>query len=260
MAGFLYFKPHHVAPVTRQLIAEWGLGYAFPRAVAAGLCNSNTPAAAPGTVFADPDLQGDRPIKMDFAGNDPPQIWRRLPISDVWCGYWRDAPPEPHELARQPQLPGYPVVLGGGREWLIPIVRRFDPAQQQLKSNLPTYMVCDDDGNWHRGAVTEIHAKLWEVTTPIADAMLAEFIDQRHVELTDAQILDCLSNLVQANYRVGPGELSLMQAFTSESGTHAACALACDWPNFEIWAAEIQKKSDSPPLSDGSTMSSGEAT
>lgn len=257
MAGFLYFKPHHLNYVTRQDIEAWGVGHALPRQVACGICNSNTPAAAPGVVFADPQLQGDRPIKMDFAGNDPPQKWRKMPKSDLWIGYWTDALPTAAELIRTPHMPGFSVTLGNGQSWIIPLVRRYAPAEKKTVSNLPTYMECDDDGNWHNGPVLEVHAKLWEVTQPIADALLAEYVKGEPPTVTNEDIFNAITALLGANYLVGPGELSLMRAFTSEASTHAACMAACDWPTFMAWHDELEKKSDDLSPNAGLITSSG---
>lgn len=252
MAGFLYFKPNHLNPITRADLVAWGLGYAFPRSVAAGLCNSNTPVGAPGTVFADPG--GERSAKLCVAE----QTWRKLPQSDVWCGYWNDERPTPADLARTPQLPGYSVMLAGGQEWIIPLVRRFDVARRTSVSNLPTYMECDDDGNWHRGPVLDLHAHLWDVTRPIADALLAEYVEGQPPEVADGAILTAIVALLAANYRVGKGELSLIRALTNEANTHAGCMAACDWPTFMLWSEE-QKKSELQPPQGDSTTSAGEA-
>ena len=254
MAGFLYFKPLHARHVTRGDLAQWHLGYAFPRGVQVGLCQANTPSGAAGTVFGDPQRLGEYGVRMDMAA----QQWQKVPKSDVWVGYWREAKPQPAQLAREPQIPGYAVKLADGQEWQIPLVRRFDTLALASVSNLPCYMECDDDGNWHRGELLQEHAHLWALTQPIADALLANYVEQRENEPTDAQVFGAAVGLLQANYVVGSGELSLMRAFTNEARTHAAVSAGCDWPTFVAWA-ENQKKSAPQPTSDGSTTSAGEA-
>lgn len=265
MAGFLYFRPHETTPITRGQIAALGLGYAFPKGVAAGICQGDTPTQSIGCVFADPARQGARSVKMDRST----QTWRRLPKSDIWCGFWNDDPPRPADLARDPQLAGYTVKLAGGREWLVPLVRLYDPLQKTTRSRLPCAMECDDDGNWHRGPVVAQHAHLWDVTTPIAEAMLAQYAPREGaepaaVDVADADIFAAIVALLQANYVVGPGELSLMGALTSEPNTHAAVMAACDWVNFLGWHESLsgggdEKKSASPSAAPGSALSAGAA-
>lgn len=265
MAGFLYFRPHETKPVTVPDLVALGLGYAFTRGVHHGLCQGDTPTRSIGCVFADPERMGDRAVKMDR----PNQAWRKLPKSDLWCGYWKDAPPTPADLARAQQLPGYPVKLAGGREWLIPLVRLFDQPAGKTVSNLPCAIECDDDGNWHRASTIDQYAHLWEATTPIAEAMLAQYAPREGeqptaVDVADKDIFHAIVTLLQANYVVGPGELSLMAALTSEASTHAAVMAACDWVTFLAWHDALsgggdEKKSASPSAEPGSGLSAGEA-
>jgi hypothetical protein len=144
-----------------------------------------------------------------------------------------------------PQLAGYTVKLAGGHEWMIPLVRRFDRTQLTTVSNLPTYLELDDDGNWQRGEVLEAHAHLWDATAPVADALLAEYVEGQAPQVADAAIASAVATLLAENYVVGPGELALMRALSSEDSTHAAAMAACDWPTFDAWFEE-QKKSASP--------------
>lgn len=261
MSGFLYFKPRTSKVVTRADLAEWGVGYAFPKSVASGQCMGETPTRTAGVVFADPQRMGDRPIKM---ATDEQATWRKLPGSDVWCSYWLDAKPRPADLARSPQLPGYQVCLADGHEWLIPLVRRFDVPQLKTVTSLPCYMECDENGNWHHGPVIERHAHLWDVTAPIAAALLEQYnvpSEERvsdYRDPSDQQILQAVVTLLAENYTVGAGELSLLHVFCNQGAAHAAAMAACDWPTFLAWADDRQKKSESPPAPAGSTTSAGE--
>jgi hypothetical protein len=203
-------------------------------------------------VFADPERLGGKVLRMDMSV----QEWRKLPKSDVHVGMWRDARPTPDELARVPLIAGYDIRLADAQAWKIPLVRRFDQVKLTTESALPCYMECDDDGTWRRGKVLDVHAHLWDVTAPVADALLAEYTEHTSPDVKDADIFKCVCALLAANYCVGPGELSLMQALTNEASVHAACMAACDWATFEAWA-EQQKKSPSPPAAAGSTTSVG---
>jgi hypothetical protein len=121
----------------------------------------------------------------------------------------------------------------------------------------------DEHGNWHRGQVVAAHAHLWDLTTPIATALVEEYTvdpasqERQRLELSDNDIFRAVVALLQENYVVGPGELALMRALTDEPSTHAAAMTACDWPTFLVWSEE-QKKSAPPSTPDGSTTSAGE--
>jgi len=259
MAGFLYFKPGQKT-VTRQDLVDWGLAYAFSGGCEAGPCLRNTPTGDNGVVFCDSKRQAGRTAKMDMAAQD----WRKIPASDVWVGMWKDAVPTPAELARRPQMPGYRVKLARDTEWMIPLVRRFDTVQLTTVSNLPCYMEPDDHGNWHRGGVVEAHAHLWDLTTPIATALVEEYTvqpgaqDHTKTNLSDNDIYNAVVALLRENYVLGPAELVLMRELTDEASTHAAVMAACDWPTFMQWAEE-QKKSATPSTEDGSITHAGDA-
>lgn len=256
MAGFLYFLPGRTNPLTRDEAVALGLGYAFTKSIGCGPCMGDTPTKSSGLVFGDPQRLDTRGIRMER----PAQTWLRLPKSqcekEVWVGLWNAARPTPLDLARSPQLPGYEVKLAGDAMWRIPLVRRFDTQQLTTVSALPCYMAVDDDGNWQRGQVVETHAHLWDLTAPIASALLESYTESGAGEISDTDILRAVVALLAENYVVGAGELSLLRALTNEATTHAAAMAACDWPTFIAWADE-QKKSDSTPA--GSTTTAGGA-
>ena len=168
MAGFLYFRPAKTTPITPRVSMSWASATRFRAGVTHGVAMGNTPTGTAGSVFGDPTLHGERTVRIDMAE----QLWEPIPKTKLWVGMWTDARPTPAELAHTPQLAGYNARLGDGQEWTIPLVRRLDQATFQSVSNLPTYLKCDADGNWHRGPVVQQHAHLWEMTAPIADGAL----------------------------------------------------------------------------------------
>jgi len=254
MAGFLYFKPNHLTPLAPADIKAWGLGYAFTGPLAHCVCQRNTPNGQPGTVFADAHRMGELAIAMDMAQQD----WRPMPGGDLYVGYWRNHKPTPEDLERPTQITGYKVKLADDQQWQIPLVRRFDVSQRTTVSNLPCYMELDEQGKWQRGQVLDVHAHLWNVTEPIADALIGEYVHGRPPVVDDEKIMAAIVSLLMANYVVSAAELSLMHAFTSEANTHAAVMSACDWPTFLQWyETDEQKKSALEPPPGGSTMYAG---
>jgi hypothetical protein len=256
MSGFLYFKPGASA-VSIESVKEWGLGYAFDTRVAGTKCQGGTPTGAAGIVFADKQRMGEQPIRMDLAN----QVWGKIPGTDLHVGYWKDAPPTPDCLARGKQLPGLTVRLANDREWTIPLVRRFDRDSSELVSALPCYMTCGDDGNWVRGQVVDIHAHLWDLVTPFAQDILHQYDedgDKQPRIFSDTEICNTVTTLLQTNYVVGPGELSVIRAYAEEAATHGAILAACDFLTFLSWF-EDQKKSELAQTEDGSTIAAGNA-
>jgi len=253
MPGFLYFKPAHMSAVTPADLAAWGLEYAFTGSLGGSVCIRNTPSGGPGQIFADAERMGGLAIAMAMGE----QVWRKLPGQDLYVGYWRDHKPGPQDLARPQRIDGYEVQLADGHSWLIPLVRRFDVPTLSTVSQLPCYMELGEDGKWHRGQVLAVHAHLWNVTEPVANALLGEYVEEESREISDEAIFAAVVALLGANYVVGPAELSLIQALTNEARTHAAVMAACDWLTFMQWS-DLQKKSASPRAAAGLTTSVGE--
>lgn len=208
MAGFLYFRSGEQTSPTLDTLTKWGLGYAFEAGPDCRVVMGATPSGAAGSIFADPARQS-RSVKLDMAG----QTWRKLPSvvgrPDLYLGYWSDSPPQPRDLARPAMLRGVPMTLGDGNEWQIPIVRRWDG--QAYESVLPAYVDFDENGLPIRGNPVAKYARLWEVTTPVADAHLGG-----DVELTDKQVIDGAVALLQANYVVDLPELATLQVLVDD--------------------------------------------
>ena len=247
MSSFLYYKPKTNKPVTHQDIVDWGLDYAFDsNSVEAMPVSGNTPDGERGYVFADPRRMGSAAVRLDMQA----QEWQELPgTDDLWVGMWRDEPhPGPADLARRVMLPGYEVDLGADA-WQVPLVRRLDTAaeQPQFICALPQVLRCGRDGEFKRSAVQAVHAHLWELTTPIADALLAHYVDEAPLpDWDDEQVVAPVVTLLATNYVVRRGELSLLGVLEAESlATQSVALVSCDWPTFQRWAVE-QKKSGSP--------------
>jgi hypothetical protein len=228
MAGFLYFRAGTVPP-TPDDIAELGLAHAFPsKSIDRCQCIANTPTGASGFVFGDTVRMAGRSVTM----NMDEQKWEKLPGSELHVGYWKDAKPKPADLARAERIAGHAVKLGDGQEWIVPLVRSFDRATLKTVSTLPCYMTVDDNGDWHRGDVLEQYAHLWAVTQPIDESLMAEYVTGDEPPAGEIDIFKTVVVLLQTNYVVGPGELSLLRAFTNEGRCYAAAMASCDWPAY----------------------------
>lgn len=240
MSGFLYFVPKFSRQVTLKDIKTWCLGYAFESAVRGGICQNNTPTKTQGTIFADPGRHDEGRIKMDMDA----QVWRKMPRpgqEDVYIGYWKDSPPGPDDLKRANQLGGYQLKLADGKQWLIPVVRLFDEAAGELRSNLPSYIDVDDNGNPKPGQVVPLYAHLEDLTAPFAEAM----ISSPDTNFEDVDIYRAARVLLQVNYVVDMIEIAQAKVLTDEQMAHSIIAAAIDWPSYLRWQKVSKKKEPS---------------
>jgi hypothetical protein len=147
-------------------------------------------------------------------------------------------------------LPGYSVKLADDREWTVPLVRQFDVDSAELVSALPCYMTCNEAGEWIRENVVAIHAHLWDLLTPFADDIVSRMSDPSYEarDFSVSEILGAVTTLLQSNYCVGPGELSLIRAFCKDSSAHEAILSACDFPVLWSWNEDQKKTSPQPEL------------
>ena len=248
MAGFLYFKPHTTRNVTLAEAAAWGLGYAFEREPLSCACMANTPTGGAGVVFADPRRHADGGIKMDMDA----QVWRKMPAAkhpELYIGYWKDAVPEPVDLARTQQLSGYSLRLADGNSWIVPTVRLFDESAGVLRTNLPCYIDIDEAGKPVNGQPLSAYSHLWDLTAPFAEEMLADGESPR--EATQEEIENTARTLLQTNYVVDWPEIAAAHVLTNQQMAHNIVAVAVDWPTYLRWREVSKKKTPSPVISDG---------
>lgn len=255
MASFLYFKPGTTQTVTKKLVKEWGLDYAFTSSPNGTVCQGDTPTGTTGVVFGDTNRLGDWQPIMKMAE----QEWAKSGDGDWYVGYWKAAPPTPADLARPNQLPGYAVKIGG-HEWTIPLTAKFDSDSKSLITNLPCALKYSGNGSWKKGAIREIHRRLWEIGQPFRDDFIARFVHEQPArDFSDDEIGQAIAAHLHANYVVSGDELSIMEVITSgDSGVGAAIMVANDMLTIMAWA-EQQKKTGDPATADGSSTSSGEA-
>jgi hypothetical protein len=255
MSGFLYFKPDATKTVTAADVKAWGLGHAFTSdSVAGTVCNINTPTGGTGMVFADEKRLGEMTAVMQMED----QEWRKIPKSDCYVGYWKAAPPTPEDLIRPTYLPGYFVAMGD-HEWVIPLTARFDETRKLIVTALPCYLECDESGNWNEGDVLDLHRHLWEIGQPFRDDVTARLLNgEPPRDFTNNELGNAAVGYLQANYVVGPGELTAMHGLQKGPEIQGAIMAANDIRTFAAWADE-QKKSEVQRIADGSNIASGEA-
>lgn len=255
MAGFLYYKPgvRNNNRVTLAEVRQWGLGYAFeadplsekdPQSREVG---QNTPDKKNGFVFADESRLGGMAV-----GNYPEeQVWRQIHGSEIWVGFYREHPPTPTDLARARLLDGYMLPLGGGLDWQVPLVRRFDSDVVNLVDNLPAYYDLDENDKWTRGARIELYNYLWDLTEPYADSLwqsaTAEEDEEREVEPeSEIDQFDVAVKLLQANYHIDRTESALMHLWSDLHQPASVLALAVDYGTLARWLHDQNQKKSQP--------------
>lgn len=248
MSGFLYFKPQHQQNVTLDDVKAWGLSYAFESKPVTCPCHMNTPSGGAGVVFGEQSRHGDGRVKMNLDA----QEWRKMKRPggpDVFLGYWKDAPPKPLDLARKNQLGGYLVSLADDTKWLCPVVRYFDESSAELRTNLPSYLDVDENGELVPGQVLPLYSHLWDLTGPFAEQMLAD--DEGGSDVSKAEINKSAQALLQTNYVIGSNEIAHGRFLTTEQMTHNIVAVAVDWPTYLKWREISKKKTPSLVTADG---------
>jgi hypothetical protein len=223
-------------------VKAWGLGYAFDKPPASGVCQGNTPSGTVGSVFGDPTRHEDGSIKMDMEA----QVWRKMPRpgqQDMFLGYWKESVPEPKDLARANQLTGYMLKLADGNDWLIPVVKIFSESDGTHRSNLPAYLDVDDEGKPVAGSVMPIYAHLEELTAPFAEQMFSDKVDDSSITKEDIDL--AARTLLQTNYVVDLIEIAAIHLLSYHEQSHQIVSLSIDWPGYLRWKETLKKKEPS---------------
>lgn len=245
MAGFLYYAVGE-STVRLERIHKWGLAYALPERLSKRPANANHPSGRSGVVFCDP-------TRVNKTAVDPEaQRWRKMPARDgrpeLWLGYWLAEKPTAADLARDEMLPGLRVRLGPeGDWWQIPTVRDYDNEARRWRSELPAMLDYDDQGNLVDGAPLEAYRHLWDLTTPIAEAMLRQDLGLDETEpLTDEELGAAALALLRANYRVDVPELVQLGELVRGQSLGLVVTAACRKGQLLAWLETLEKKSDQP--------------
>ena len=217
MSNFLYYLPHLPSSSLEAVRAR--VGHAIDR-----------PGFATRRCLAGPD-QAEGLLVGYFSGEErrlcyvpAEQAWRKIPGQNehekAWVGHYTASPPGPAELVRPDPLPGVPIVLGDGREWIIPVLLawRGDEDAAGWQWQLPTRTDLDDEGRWVPGDVVPryqaLHrqAQRWfdyvtQCVSAAADAAPEADPDETvRVEIDTQDYFSTALAVLAANYRLVPAD------------------------------------------------------
>jgi hypothetical protein len=248
MAQPLYFLPHlrqaaaDSLPLRRSVLKERGLDGIFAdvpfQEQPLHELPGRGPGKLPGCLLTYQTTTGQVPRRIDYRPAE--QTW--TPVGDgslLWIGVDSAEPPTPEELQRVKVCRGYPITLGDGREWQVPVIRRSDPERPTF---LPSAFVRNGAGT----LVEQVRASYrshWEAFADVAEWIYAGSPEGR---FTNEQIVDLAIHALSINYRFGWHEQNLLQVVDSENFL-SIVALAVDYPAFTD-----QKKMPAPSSAPGS--------
>lgn len=208
----LYFTK--LAKITRDQCEGWLPGRFperwFQRAVISGI------DGASGVVFC----RDDKYVRFDKDS----QVWRSMgmfprkqndpesEMVELWCGWEKDNPPTPANLARPNQLPGHTVKLQG-HDWIIPLVREwsFENGKCLYDITLPKAAKFDNvKREWFAGEVIPEYQRLFELTTEIYERYTDQQEESDGFDLPDNPISVC-AEFMAVNYYLGMEEISALE-------------------------------------------------
>lgn len=216
----LYFVETDAAAARPADLADYGLAHILDGSdpLASVRAEGATPGGESGLLLANKSRLGGAPFDIDLDA----QVWSDpLPgfPGTVRVGWWRDHEPTPASLARSKPAAGYTVTDASGRDWHLPVVRKF--VDGESVAAVPQYLTFDDNGNVVSGEPLEQYVPLFEGSEePFErlrhrfDAVLdSSFEGDGGEPITDGEVLRWLSPLVAANYVVTAPELVVMRCF-----------------------------------------------
>ncbi len=248
MAGLQYFLPrvflNGIAPGGRlnwPLLRERGCGAGFADCqslddVARVEIAGKGPDGGPGMLLAPlPILSREPPRRLGFFPDDDSVRWTQ--ISELlWIAVDAACPPAPADLARRVTHPGYPVELGDGRQWTVPVIRRPDGSPA-----LPRDIYLDAAGQL-QSELRPGNEELWARTEWIADLVFADEPQSYNL----AEGLRAALAVLAHNYRLGHAEQRVLRLLTSEN-LEAVFNASVDLPAVVAALEEYAKKNAPPP-------------
>jgi hypothetical protein len=185
------------------------------------------------------------------------QTWVKPAGKDYWLGWEEASPPTPGDLARPSQLPGHPVTLADGQEWVVPIARLLPRALglaadgSEVQETLPRYrhLCATTDRFW------EWHREMWAARAAEARGEAPE----PYRSPTEDELWQAASEALGVNYRVSRVELAALRVLTVPNAVAIIWALL-DGPAIEEAAREAQKKGVQERSAGPATSSGGQAS
>lgn len=153
------------------------------------------------------------------------QTWRE--IDGLWLGIWKDDPPTPSELEREPLVGGYEVELGDGNHWLVPVIRPIDgrtpdiPLNYDLAADGEMILRPDPNHEW----LIEAGERIYEALT-----------EQGPEEITVPDGFTIAAAALELNYRVGEREVALLSLLTDKNWAQVFSAMV-DGPTAQAMVA-----------------------
>lgn len=281
MPGFKYFLPHataaQIAPGDR--LDEFVLPDILSRPLAdlersgrdfaLSTVDRGGPGGHPGLVLTVRTVRGDddnvsqqyRPLQ---------QSWLEAADGSCFIGWEKDAPPQPEDLARRRQVPGYQIADEAGGQWQVPIARAPDRPYGALPQSY-TF-----NGQGPVGHLKREFRELWTLAGDLWRYYAWHF-GREAIEsgeaispgelppqwLQPAWLLEKAVWILGVNYRVGALEINALfeaeRPLLDDQFKHAACQAVCD---FDFTLELVQKKtpasSSSGPASAGLSSTPGD--
>lgn len=224
---------------TPEALRALGLGYLLEDA--GGLSSSPVPHSGPdgrgGVVFSLPPPEGEE-VPLSYLVSAV-RTWQPLPGTEgAWFGWNPAARPGPADVARRAQQSGHLVRLGDGADWLVPVARCLDGS-----TRFPAVLEWDGR-HWARGSILERYRELFAAACRIWDALgilrpAGEDAPGGEVSLDEQA--GAGARALAINYRIGPGEISLLGLFPDPVLAEVLKALV-DWPAFRELAADGSRR------------------
>lgn len=226
MPGFIYWIPNRTTIGVEEL-AQGELGYAFANETGITIVKLTAGPGGQGGILV--ALEASVPTAKVLYKPDE-QEWRAIPASklEAQCGmYTTDADlPGPDVLLRRKLLQGHVTELGDGKDWLVPIARRFIEEDDELRwmCALPKRQDIDADGEWVDRGVVPRYRQLWKVaetfwTVRCAATAAAAENDEgpKKVQFDFPDQLDACVTVLRENYRLSRIEVAMLGLLDDET-------------------------------------------
>jgi hypothetical protein len=220
--------------MTRQILKMRGLAEVFSDVSHDQILSAPLAGRGPndlsGSVIAYQTVKGEPPRRIGYYPSE--QKW--TPIGDgslCWIGIDTDSPPTPDDLRRRKEHAGYPIELGDGKEYMIPVIRRPDGS-----TGLPTDMYLDAAGNLCE-PIKSAYEAYWEASAEVCKWFMGR------MSLADLDHIKALKLAVEAlgiNYRYSMQEQNVLRLIDKENYL-SVLSFSIDLPR--VYAeSEAQKK------------------
>lgn len=245
MSGFLYFVPNRRLTSKSELHSV-GLDRVVDSPGFADIA-ANGPGGTSGTVIIDRHGGMNPIIQLEH------QVWNAVASADsgeprFWVGHFREDRPTQDSLVRDAVLPGQPVTLLDGKEWVIPVLREWrladDGSEIVASTQLPRMISCDEQGRVCKGNVRSEYRSIWERSWDFHVSAFSQLMaEDDEVEMPLVDMYGLAVDILNLNYRVmGPEVRDLEILSTDEAQEIIRTAL--DWRGYFESAKNLVGRSE----------------